>query len=395
MKSSSTKLPNGHGSLYKEVRFSPTATPIPMRRALSVPNTHSVLKSDPSPRSLDRYSPLAADYLEESRSLLVRQRALFDDERRLWERERTILNARVAELESQLKTPETPSYFPPLSSNQSAENQTPSSNLSQVWEGPSPSSPPTRVFGLAEKSDRGAPSVTEQGGGSLTVSLDAALSPKSHPSDLAAGGSVPVPIEKLDSKLDGITLKSSALHPEIVARVMTPPSPRSPDTSPSMTSQKSERRNSLKLRLSELGPPEKNLTRDAGHTPMVVMDPDVETKSPHVTDEGADEGADEGDDPSPLAPDALRQPAEHSDSYFASLPDDPALTGPLSLLNDEEHDTGFLKELDQKLLDQARQVLGSSQDSSDRKESAEPPSQEPELRFKNATNFGTAFGHKF
>ncbi|PLN76759.1 hypothetical protein BDW42DRAFT_14578 [Aspergillus taichungensis] len=388
MKSSSTKLPNGHGSLYKEVRFSPTATPIPIRRALSVPNTHSVLKSD----SLDRYSPLAADYLEESRSLLVRQRALFEDERRLWERERAILNARVAELESQLKNQETPSSFPPLSTDPSTQNQTPSSSNSQVWEGPSPSSPPTRVFGHPENPDRGVSSATEQGGGSnLTVSLDAALSPRSHPSDPAAGGSVPVPIEKLDSKLDGITLKSSALHPEIVARVMTPPSPRSPDTSPSMTSQKSERRNSLKLRLSELGPPEKNLTRDAGHTPMVVMDPDVETKSPHV----ADEGADEGDDPSPLAPDALRQPAETSDSYFASLPDDPALTGPLSLLNDEEHDTGFLKELDQKLLDQARQVLGSSLDSSDRKESAEPPSQEPEVRFKNATNFGTAFGHKF
>ncbi|PLB33098.1 uncharacterized protein BDW47DRAFT_12269 [Aspergillus candidus] len=394
MKSSSTKLPNGHGSLYKEVRFSPTATPIPIRRALSVPNTHSVLKSDASPRSLQRYSPLAVDYLEESRSLLVRQRTLFDDERRLWERERAILNARVAELESQLKNQETPSSFPPLSTNPSTQNRTPSSNTSQVWEGTSPSSPPTRVFGHPEKSDRAGPSIAEQGG-NLTVSLDAALSPKSHPSDPAAGGSVPVPIEKLDSKLDGITLKSSALHPEIVARVMTPPSPRSPETSPSMTSQKSERRNSLKLRLSELGPPDKNLTRDAGHTPMVVMDSDAETKSPHVADEGASEGADEGDDPSPLAPDALRQPAENSDSYFASLPDDPALTGPLSLLNDEEHDTGFLKELDQKLLDQAWQALGSSRDSSDRKERAEPPSQEPELRFKNATNFGTAFGHKF
>lgn len=392
MKSSSTKLPNGHGSLYKEVRFSPTATPIPVRRALSVPNTHSVLKSDSSPRSLDRYSPLATDYLEESRSLLVRQRALFEDERRLWERERTILNARVAELESLLKNQGTStqsSSFPPESTN-----ETPSSNISQVWEGPSPSSPPTRVFGHPEQSDRSGP---EQGG-NLTVSstsLDAALSPKSRPSDPAAGGSVPVPIEKLDSRLDGITLKSSALHPEVVARVMTPPSPRSPETSPSMTSQKSERRNSLKLRLSELGPPEKNLTRDAGHTPMVVMDSDVETGSSHLAGEGAGEGADEGDDPSPLAPDALRQPAETSDSYFANLPDDPALTGPLSLLNDEEHDTGFLKELDQKLLDQARQVLGSSLDSSDPKESAEPPSQEPELRFKNATNFGTAFGHKF
>lgn len=47
-----------------------------------------------------------------------------------------------------------------------------------------------------------------------------------------------------------------------------------------------------------------------------------------------------------------RQPTENSGSYFPDLPEDPGLKGPLSLLNEEEHDRGFLEELNQKLMDQ-------------------------------------------
>lgn len=57
--------------------------------------------------------------------------------------------------------------------------------------------------------------------------------------------------------------------------------------------------------------------------------------------------------PSPSEGNSLsRQPTENSDSYFPDLPEDPSLKGPLSLLNEEEHDRGFLEELNQKLMDQ-------------------------------------------
>ncbi|PYH41704.1 uncharacterized protein BP01DRAFT_368869 [Aspergillus saccharolyticus JOP 1030-1] len=397
------KSPNGHGSVYKEVRFSPTPTPV--RRTQSVPNAHPVLSTHGAAGVT--YSSLSASYLDQARSLLDRQRAsfenekkLFNEERQLWETERALLKSRISELEALLKARgSTTSATVPtgtFTSNSFSAVNAPYGHSLSVWEGSSPGSRPTRVFPDAERTDvHTLSSIPEQGAKYVSApSLDAALSPKSHAVDSATGASVPVPIEKLDSKLDGITLKSSALPPEIVARVITPPSPSSLETSPASSTRRpsNERRNSLKLRLSELGPPEFNLTRNAGHTPMARIDRDIDTEQP-----SPQEAPDEA---SPLAPAVLRQPAEKSDSYFADLPEDPALKGPLSLLNEEEHDTGFLKELDQRLLDQVKQVLGHHRRGSKEEEDedeAEPPSQgeteEPELRFKKTTNFGTAFGN--
>ncbi|PWY75169.1 hypothetical protein BO70DRAFT_364248 [Aspergillus heteromorphus CBS 117.55] len=354
-----TKSPNGHGSLYKEVRFSPTPTPV--RRSQSVPDTY--FDANPSHmrglgNSGTAYSVVSAEYLSQVRSLLDRQRSnfenerkLFHEERQLWVNERALLTQRISELESLLRgrgstgaaatsTAATGAFASnPFSAFHNQFGRSLSTELpdhshptsTQVWEGSSPGSRPTRVFPDAEKTDhRGLTSIPEQGGNlSSAPSLDAALfSPQSHAADPSASACVPVPIERLDSKLDGITLKSSALPPEVLARVITPPSPPSLEDSPSLPCRPSvEQRNSLKLKLSQLGPP--------------------------------------------------------------------TLKGPLSLLNEAEHDSGFLKELDQKLLDQVRQALGYPQDRENQKQTEiEPPSQgEPELKFKNTTNFGTAFGN--
>ncbi|KAF9894032.1 hypothetical protein FE257_009004 [Aspergillus nanangensis] len=431
MKSSLTKVPNGHGSLYKEVRFSPTATPV--RRTQSVPgSTHRAQMLGTKGDS----ATLSASYIQQAQALLDRQRVLletertiFAEERELWVHERQILLARIYELESLSKNQGSSRHT--CSSEQAVSqmdtvvqkrsitfqlpfrhpretgspDQSPQNSTSaQVWEGSSPGSRPTRVFPDSETPDpksQQQSSIAEQGGGPgfghLTVSapsLDAALSPKSRAADSAANASISVPIEKLDSRLDGINLKSSALPPEIVARVMTPPSPSSREPSPASSSHKfpCDRRCSLKLKLSELGPPENNLVRDAGHTPMVLIDRDVDTEHPSPKEDPSVE------DDDPLTPDtAPRQPAENSDSYFSDLPEDPALKGPLSLLNEEEHDTGFLNELNQKLLDEARQAVGRSGAPDPQEEAmADPPppqgEQEPEIKFKNTTNFGTAFG---
>ncbi|KAI9929923.1 hypothetical protein AWENTII_003627 [Aspergillus wentii] len=396
-----TKSPNGHGSHYKEVRFSPTATPV--RRAQSVSTSNPA--SNP-----DYIRALGASFVEHSRSLLDRQRmnfeterALFAEERELWEKERTLLRLRIVELEESLlergdsHDPASNTLSPPrLSSFPPRPLDAPLSDSSlshpQVWEGSSPALRPTRVFNDVEKSDTlspgQVPSPTQQGENHPALSLDAALSPRSRAAD-----SVPVPIEKLDSKLDGITLRSSALPPEIVARVMTPPSSSPPDISSAPTSHRPalEHKATLKLKLSELGPLDWRLTRDAGHTPMAVIDPlDPAT----ATDQTSPGALDEEDPIAPVGTEA-HQPVENSDSYFPDPPDDPALKGPLSLLNDEKHDSGFLQELDQKLLNQAKQALSvtTAVPEDDHKEGTEPPSQgEPELKFKNTTNFGTAFG---
>ncbi|RMJ23760.1 hypothetical protein PHISP_05383 [Aspergillus sp. HF37] len=404
MKSSSTKVPECHGSLYKEVRFSPTVTPI--RRTQSVSTSNPASDPDHAPVHSrnpvgETYSALSAVYVQQSRSLLERQRqnfeserAIFAEERQLWERERALLSLRIAELESLLKgrggsaSASNPHHHHPPSQSGASLSAEPTCNGHEANGLNKPT--PTRVFQGTQKPDGLVVPISEQGG---ALSLDAALSPQSRPADLLAAAGVSVPIEKLDSKLDGITLKSSGLPPEIVARVLTPPSPSPLDTSPSVHLPRrpsTERRNSLKLKLSDLGPPDKNRTRDAGHTPMAVIDAGADTEQQPT-----------GESTPPQAPAETEpvRPRENSESYFpdvADAPDDPALKGPLSLLNDEDHDKGFLNELDSKLLDQtSRDVPNASDPKAQVETHAEAPSQgepEPELKFKNTTNFGTAFG---
>ncbi|KAL4964932.1 uncharacterized protein BDV14DRAFT_189969 [Aspergillus stella-maris] len=411
-----TKIPNGHGSLYKEVRFSPTNTPI--KRAHSVANEHPTLHSDHL-RSLEMAKQtlpgLALGYLEQSRSVLDRQRQNFDrernlfaEERQLWDKERELLRLRISELESLLKSRGLPTTT--TSATGALPHHGPSAiSPSQVWEGSSPMSRPTRVFPDEERAEELQEGANSHSHSTLPApSLDAALSPKSHP--VESSGSISVPIEKLDSTLDGITLKSSALHPDVVARVMTPPSPLSREHSPECSSSDKpnmDRRNSVKLKLSDLGPPERNLLRDAGHTPMVVIDRDVDTAQGSPGESAPEDQKQDQDQEGALTPPVtrVRQPTERSDSYFSGvtdLPDDPALKGPLSLLNEKGHDEDFLSEVDMKLLGQARQILGppkgvkdDDEEDGEEAETENAPKQGEELteiKFRNTTNFGTAFG---
>ncbi|CAG8899692.1 unnamed protein product [Penicillium egyptiacum] len=409
-----TKLLDGHGSLYKEVRFSPTETPI--RRTKSVSATFPPVISGYG-RTAFQNSVLVdsfamdTSYIDQSRALLQSQRVnfetereLFAQERQLWEKERAVLRSKIAELEGLVRAP----------GNRSNQMGSEASKLvlaggisqystngfaAQVWEGKSLSNRPTRVF-----FDHGSPDqsylspISESGN---PPSLDRALSPQSRQVDPSGAPSQPVPIEKLDSTLDGITLKSTALPPAVVARVITPPSPSPlvtpPSTAPSTAARPAiEHRNSLKLKLSELGPPNENLLRHAGHTPMAIIDADDSRRS---TQEGTPLEVACQMEEAPFAPVAtnVHQPSENEISYFPDVPEDPALKGPLGLTNDEEHDSNFLNELDQKLLDQAKHILGSSVESADPNETdseSEFPreEEEPEIKFKKSTNFGTAFG---
>ncbi|KAJ5983510.1 hypothetical protein N7481_005609 [Penicillium waksmanii] len=414
------ELPDGHGSVYKEVRFSPTATPI--RRTKSVSGTAPSAKTknyQTKSSCVPERTPIILDssYIDQSRALLDRQRAhfeeerkLFAEERRLWQKERILLRTKITELESLLKVQQGQTISPDsakpafgslsyLGSNESAIHS------AQVWEGSSPGGRPTRVFRGEDAIDPAHMSPISERSSSIPPSLDAALSPQAGAADAASVAvSVPVPIEKLDSRLDGIILKSTALPPGVVARVITPPSPSPLETSseaPSAAARSDqEHRNSLKLKLSELGPPNENLVRNAGHTPMAIIEADVSqrsTKEPSPIEEMEEPPCDEE---APLAPVAttVHQPTENRISYFPDLPEDPALKGPLGLINDEEHDNSFLSELDQKLLDQARRILSPASDSGKIDEDegdAELPTkgeQEPEIKFRKSTNFGTAFG---
>ncbi|OJJ48287.1 hypothetical protein ASPZODRAFT_62407 [Penicilliopsis zonata CBS 506.65] len=441
----STK-PNGHGSLYKEVRFSPTATPV--RRAQSV-STSNPLRSEKRWNFQGTGTTVettdALSILEESRRLqesrevhFQNERALFAREKALWEGERRLLLGKIQELEVLLGDAR--------AGQQQQQQQGGDTDTDrdrgwdrgrrmhfQPWTGLG-GSKPTRVFQGVEELGKHAISIQQSRQMLGTGSLD-----DHHPPSLDAA--VPVPIEKLDSKLDGITLKSTALPPEVVARVMTPPSPvlldndnhhRPTSSSPSSLSSPPSSTSACKpaadakhwnhssshskLRLSDLGPPQENLVRDAGHTPMAIIDEaEIEAMSlsqPATQSSSSCCPLDEAEDEEhPIAPvtTQVRQPREQADSYFPDVLEaenedeeeeqqqDPALTGPLSLLNDEKHDRSFLQELDHRLLDQARRILATSSDSPERDggdadDASDQGEPEPELKFKNATNFGTAFG---
>ncbi|QKX61099.1 uncharacterized protein TRUGW13939_08245 [Talaromyces rugulosus] len=379
---------------HKEVRFEQPL--VRVRRARSVASSNPLL--DPvhrSSRAAKKSSDEYGAYLEQSRSILEnqrlnfeRERLVFAQERKLWEIERTMLKSRIVELESAGSGAFQTSFRNPdfgLKGDSMSHTQ-----QHPVWEGPIPGSRrPTRVF----PEETGKPDLyippTEANGFGFRSSLDAALSPLLfRPADET---SVPVPIEKVDSQLDGITLKSTALPPDVVAKVMTPPTSISPTSSPPKTETESSKqaadgKSPLRLELSSLGPPAENLTRNAGHTPMAILgtETEISTRTP----------SEMGDDEVTLAPVVTKQPIENSESYFPPPDDDPALTGPLSLRNEAESDNSFFSLLDKKLLDEAKKAVSgpSDADADDADESKGGEEPDPELKLKASTNFGTVFG---
>jgi hypothetical protein len=409
----SPSLSNGQPAPYKEVRFSQAGAPIRRTRSVSTSNPYTASRATRRPEVTTH--PEFAVYVEQSRSLLERQRlnfererAAFVEERKLWDMERALLKSRIAELESRKEntnrsngTSSKPHFLTDFTfqgishrdfSQRNGASNSHGHNSHHVWEGTSPSSVrPTRVFpDETMKNNLSVPPIDENGFG-LPPSLDAALSPQSRAVDRLEA--IPVPIEKVDSELDGITLKSTALPPEVVAKVISPSTSANSSTPKSEPDKPTtEGRSPLKLKLSDLGPPETLLTRDAGHTPMAMLGTETEASYQSPVEDSPEEN--------PLAPTTTKQPVENSDSYFPDVEDDPSLKGPLSLRNNAEADMGFLSELDQKLLDEARRAVagpskpdgGDNDNDNDNNENDDQSEPDPGLKFKNSTNFGTAFG---
>ncbi|PGH13935.1 hypothetical protein AJ79_03350 [Helicocarpus griseus UAMH5409] len=398
----------------EEVRFSPTSPP--MRRAQSLTVDKSRFKGSGPTTSLPSSSGVSADnsnlyffgYIEQSRlalqSLRVsfeRERAAFAEERKLWEKERIIMKQRITELE-QGQPNSARKEKAQMASDPSGQQARKARDIHHIWEGSSPTAQPTRVF--SGESEGRNPQQTKQpdrykdlGFGS-PPSLDEALSPRSRPVDRSAA--VGVPIELVDRSLDGITLKSTALPPDVLARASssTPSSLTSPSTSQPPDPKPMKPKPPLRIELSELEYPEENLIRDAGHTPMAFINRDTDTSNPDTTSVSTELGTLTQE--SPLAPQQTLNPGISADSYLPAVDEDPALEGPLGLQNDKNQDLEFLEVLDQKLLSEARKITQSGrgsdsteQDSinSEGEERGEPGA-EPGIRFRHSTNFGSAFG---
>jgi hypothetical protein len=111
---------------------------------------------------------------------------------------------------------------------------------------------------------------------------------------------------------------------------------------------KVDERSSPRAQMSELGPPNENLLRHAGHTPMAIIDVDDSRRS---TQEVIDQTE------RPLESGIVWHIRKVGDLIFGRL-----------------MNVRRLNELDQKLLDQAKNILGSG-------ESADPNETDPESEF--------------
>ncbi|WEW56636.1 hypothetical protein PRK78_002084 [Emydomyces testavorans] len=329
----------------------------------------------------------SADYIEQARSALESQRisfecerAAFAEERKLWEKERRIMQQRIAELE----IAEGKESVVPATGAQAEIPRGPEMiEQHHVWEGSHPTARPSRIFPTdIPHADH------EPIGHGFSPSLDEALSPKSRPVDHASP--VSVPIELVDSSLDGITLKSTALSPGIVAKVSPPCLSVAHSLIPLHQPVGTELKPGLQPQEQRcLASPFGGIPSDTDRTPMAHLDQTAEAGFPFPIDETIIPESPHEPLPSLFPIASIDQAA-----YPEAADEDPALQGPLNLQNDHKEDTEFLEELDQKLLKEARRALSRPLLSSDEEDEGEgePPEPEPEIRFKHSTNFGTAFG---
>ncbi|KAL9112892.1 MAG: hypothetical protein Q9227_002969 [Pyrenula ochraceoflavens] len=420
----------------REARFSPPSIS-PTRRAqslaTSVPLLEPISSASQIPHSLQRskHTTPSIDfqaYIEQSRSLLKSQqlhfekeRSFFHEERKLWDTERTMLLSQIADLELKLNKASgtttskrgTSEDLRPrgsldsirtsfsLASSRDGSQDRGSASEHKIWESPDFGGSVTRVFSHEshgpKKPEGHLPSIAEAP--TSPPGLVTALSPLEKVS--SKDTPISIPIEKIDSSLDGITIKSTSLPPSFVKTIVSPSSP-SPLQSPSpLEGQKDDQKLFLDKDKLSLSPYPDNLTKHAGHTPLAV---DSFSESSSNSDGKGDKHSPRSTDTEkPYCPEpTARPPTERSNSYFPDaipidkdkVDDDPELKGPLTMgqADDATQDDIFLSELDKKLAAEVEKAESPVVQTSSLEGGAAADDEGPKLRIKRSTNFGSAWG---
>lgn len=451
-----------------------SASNVPRQQASSIRFKNAVPEID-----MDAYIENTRSVIEGQREGFEREKKTFDRERKMWNAERSMLKARIAELEYKLDksqassgrrrysndstaAPSVDSFRskyssfsgPSITSSGTSSRQSSQEkdkNTTPIWEGLENTAPVTRVFSNEDqKAATHLPSISED---EAMLNEGDTVSPKT---DIPAA---PIPIEAIDSNLEGIMIKPTALAPSFVARINS--GPQSPAHELSPRARASE---GLAMEMNNLlSPLDEKLTRHAGHTPMAL------------DTNGASTGGNSTEHPTPKAenPPApvstarpASRPSENSDSYFGfseesketvkvdkfdavedkgradvrrgtllnpaqtmreeihdELDEDPALQGPLMLdpAAKLQSSNSFLDLVDAKLQEEIKQhpevsteasqtaavvsppiSNGISSRSPERKDNYEKKQKEleaddgmPKLKMKRSMNFGSAWGGTF
>ncbi|KAL1957644.1 hypothetical protein VTO42DRAFT_5621 [Malbranchea cinnamomea] len=372
-------------SQLEAVRCPPPQTRVRRTQSLSAtklrPNRLPPLRSGTSAPSHPSSIGLA-DYIEQSRLALEsqrlgfeRERSAFAEERKLWEKERTIMKQRIVELERRVSE---------ATNTLQQQARKPRSQSTPVWEGSSTNRRPTRVFPEENGFLRFGVNSRGRVDQESKPSLDKELSPSLQ--SLNRTAPISIPVEFVDRTLDGITLKSTGLPPEVVARI----SPQNNSTNASPSGRASNRTENLNGACQSSQP--------TGGTHGPAGNGDIAVHSPTAVILGPDEvdvspGSDVLNDEFQLAPQPTLEQVKESDSHLPQIDEDPELQGPLSLQNDQSLDQEFLQKLDEKLKQEAQRPRTESLPSVAEIFSDDDQESDPEpIKFKNATNFGTAFG---
>ena len=454
------------GRTTKEVHFSQVdpvarraqslATTVPLLEPVSsasqIPRQNRHPKGITSAIDIDAYIHQSRNVLQTQRLNFDRERKVFEEERkvfegerRLWNTERALLKAKILDLEAAVhKSKGEKRRYSNDSTRSSIQSFrldhgqfssfnsvsgsriTSTSNTSPppIWEGPEHMVPASRVFSEpsnlasnpftedhATHTNGHLPSISENG---LFPILHKEISPSTLPPERTL--SVPISIDKIDKSLDGITLKSTALAPSFVAKVMTPDA-MTPQRSPSPNSKPAGGgvlmvgMDGLLLSLDE------KLKLHAGHTPMAIVTAVSTGPTSGQSTEIPTPAEEKPLAPVPTARRPPPRPTERADSYFSSIADsdqepkpndegeekendDPELKGPLALSSNNEHgqSNAFLNTLDARLMIEAKRYVKSPESAqSDGNNQSSAPSgtqddEGPRLRMKKSINFGSAFG---
>jgi hypothetical protein len=371
---------------------------------ISPPKTRSASADDSSAALVEDWRVYTAKLRSQSegeRAHMAADRARMEEvmaeERALWDKEREILKARIAELEGQLEKRGSNTFIPHARSNRQSSVSvgphpisftSPGSNAVSItgsidgsssravpqesgrnadgspFYAPAPRNP-SRTFDASETSDLRVDSIAAPRESAIRVTSKELTSSdfglQSPPHDLET---IPemlpesIDISHIQPELEGVPIKASAVSATFAAKVLSPqysPSKLSPNIKPpprdvtnvgSLSRSNSSAKRDKQATLEVVTAPEnRRLTLHAGHTPN------------HSISKFDFLGGSESGNATPTQqhhPDHMHQPPfapGHEDSHSPGEEDDGdnELSGPLGLTNESLKDDAFLAQLVEKL----------------------------------------------
>ncbi|KAL8830208.1 MAG: hypothetical protein Q9170_005834 [Blastenia crenularia] len=381
------------------------------------------------PRLMIRKPPTSEDfpqaasetyYIQQCRNALEHQRRAFDDERAMWNYERTRLVERIASAEEALRW-----FQPPVPGQHSTSTKSSSSSdpswykkfPRDSWAKPttSTSTDPYEYdeCGLRISGGVLGPSTrTPSGPGThhdLPDTTKNVPPPRSLSETVSQSKPFRSPIGNNGDPFDGIALRSRS-RPNSIKGTQTiisvRPASSAPPAHQSPSSLSTSRGSPMRLKLPSVEEEPSNLTKHAGHTPLARTVPGLDGTASALESDLPTPSHMEQERPSHEPSSSIAKiPSERSESYFPPPADeydeDPELRGQLGLKNQASSDNRFLSELNKKLTQAAksssppaasRAKLEANSQSIDEVDEDEP---EPKLRIKRSMNFGSQLGGTF